>query len=51
MASKYPLKFLFPAVILKDSSMTLEEDTREMGEDSCSHNLVRPTQGSIQKQQ
>lgn len=39
MASKYPLKFLLPLVILKDSSMTLEVDTREKELDTGSHSL------------
>lgn len=40
--SKCPLKLLLPFVILKDSSMTLEVDTKEKGLDTVSHNLQRP---------
>lgn len=39
MASKCPLKLLLPLVILKDSSMTLEVDTRENELDTGSHIL------------
>lgn len=39
MASKCPLKLLLPLVILKDSNMTLEVDTREKGLDTGSHSL------------
>lgn len=39
MASKCPLKLLLPLVILKDSSMTLEVDTRENERDTGSHIL------------
>ena len=39
MASKCPLKLLLPFVILKDSNMTLEVDTREKELDTGSHIL------------
>lgn len=39
MASKCPLKLLLPLVILKDSNMTLEVDTRENVLDTGSHSL------------
>lgn len=39
MASKCPLKLLLPFVILKDSNMTLEVDTRENVLDTDSHSL------------
>ena len=39
MASKCPLKLLLPLVILKDSNMTLEVDTREKELDTGSHSL------------
>ena len=39
MASKCPLKVLLPVVILKDSSMTLEVETREKEADTGSHSL------------
>lgn len=39
MASKCPLKILLPLVILKDSSMTLDVETRDRDIDTASHSL------------
>lgn len=49
MASKCPLKVLLPLVILKDSSMTLEVETREKEVVTLSHSLQQTTQLSVSK--
>lgn len=41
MASKCPPKLRLPLVILKDSSMTLEVETKEKELDTGSHTLQR----------